>query len=75
MEVIIPTNLFWLLVLLALWSLPWKGVALWTATKRAEKWWFILLLITNSVAILEIIYLFFIVPRKDAKREQRSTNE
>ena len=48
-------------VLMALWALPWKGVALWQAAKRGEKWWFMAMLVTNTVAILEIVYLFFIV--------------
>lgn len=49
------------LVIMALWALPWKGVALWQAAKRGEKWWFVAMLVTNTVAILEIVYLFFIV--------------
>jgi len=50
-----------LLVLITLWALPWKGVALWQSAKRGHKWWFIVMLITNSAAIVEIFYLFFIV--------------
>lgn len=48
------------LVILAilLWTIPWKGVALWRAVKRGEKKWFIALLIFNTLAILEIIYIF-----------------
>ena len=41
-----------LLVVLAL-----KGFALWNAARRSEKWWFIILLVVNTVGILEIIYL------------------
>lgn len=48
-------------VLIALWSLPWKGFALWYAAKRGQMWWFILMLLVNSVGILEIVYLFFVV--------------
>ena len=48
-------------VLMALWALPWRGVALWQAAKRSNKWWFIIMLISNTVGILEIFYLFFIV--------------
>lgn len=46
------------IVLLALWTIPWKGYALWLAAKNTHKWWFIALLIVNTVAILEIIYIF-----------------
>ena len=55
---------FWLILALTLWSLPWKGVALWRAAARREKGWFIALFLLNTAAILEIIYLFFVVPRK-----------
>ena len=55
------TENWWLMIVLAAWTLPWKGVALWQASKRGEKIWFIALLILNTAAILEIIYLFFVV--------------
>jgi len=42
---------------LALWDLAWKGVALWRAAKRKEMWWFVALLIVNSMGILPIVYL------------------
>jgi len=38
-----------------------KGYALWHAAKRNEVGWFIALLIVNTIGILEIIYLYFIV--------------
>jgi len=47
------------LFLLLLWVLPWKGVALWRAARNAQKKWFIVLLILNTLAILEIIYIFY----------------
>jgi hypothetical protein len=56
-------NNLWLMLALTLWTLPWKGVALWKAVKREDKWWFIAMLILNTVAILEIIYIFFIAKR------------
>ena len=49
-----------LLALLALWTVPWKGWALWIAARNRHKWWFIILLIVNTLAILEIIYIFAI---------------
>jgi len=38
-----------------------KGYSLWSAAKRDEKWWFIALLIVNTLGILEIIYIVFFV--------------
>lgn len=54
----------WIVWLGILWSLPWKGMALWKAAKRNETWWFIVLLVVNTVGLLEIIYLYFISERK-----------
>ncbi len=56
-----PGFLAWsipLLVLVTLWSAFWKGLALWHSAKRGEKWWFIILLVVNTLGILEIVYLF-----------------
>ena len=47
-----------LILILALWSLIWKGMALWKSAQRKEKWWFIALLLINTVGILEILYLY-----------------
>lgn len=45
--------------ILAVWSIAWKGFALWVAAKEEKKWWFIPILIFNTAGILEIIYIFF----------------
>ena len=37
-----------------------KAYALWLAARRKEKWWFIVLFILQTFAILDIIYIFFI---------------
>lgn len=50
---------FMLLVIAALWSLPWKGVALWKAASQKQMGWFVALLVLNTFAILEITYLFY----------------
>ncbi len=48
----------WIIFLLILWVLPWKAVALWKAARNSHKGWFIALLIINTLAILEIVYIF-----------------
>ncbi len=58
-------HVFLFVVLATLWSLPWKAWALWLSARRTEKWWFLALLIVNTFAILEIIYIFFIAKRHD----------
>jgi hypothetical protein len=56
-----------LFLLLVVWSLFWKGIALWNAGKRRQPWWFVILLLLNTAGILEIIYLFFILKLKPAE--------
>lgn len=53
------TVIFFVLVV---WSLLWKGLALWRAAKKDDKAWYVILLVINTVGILEIIYLYFVSP-------------
>ena len=39
-------------------SLGWKGASLWQAARDGRKSWFVTLLVTNSLGILDAIYLF-----------------
>lgn len=59
----ISDNTLPLLIALQLWTIPWKGMALWKAVKSNSKRWFIALLIVNTLGLLEIIYLFVVPPR------------
>ncbi|MDP2855842.1 MAG: DUF5652 family protein [bacterium] len=54
----------WIMLLMVLWTLPWKGVALWKAAHLEKKWWFIALLIINTLGILEILYIFVFSKQK-----------
>lgn len=54
----------WLIILLVLWTLPWKGVALWKSARNSDKWWFIALLIINTLGILEILYIYIFSKKK-----------
>jgi len=42
-----------------LWSIPWKGIALWKSARNKQKIWFFALLLINTLALFEIIYLAF----------------
>lgn len=46
-----------LFVLLA-WVLYWKGMALWKAAREQHKIWFVVLLLVNTLGILEILYIY-----------------
>ena len=52
------------IILALLWSLVWKGLALWHSARRGQYWWFVILLVVNTFGILEIIYLFFVANLK-----------
>jgi hypothetical protein len=47
-----------LILILILWELVWKGIALWKAAKESQKYWFIAILILNTLGILPILYIF-----------------
>ena len=64
-------NNIWLFVILIVWILAWKGYTLWVAAQRRHKWWFVAIFILNTFAILEIIYLFWVV--KILKKESAPT--
>lgn len=55
-----------LLVIVALWSLIWKALALWHAARNRQKGWFIALLIVNTAGLLEIIYLVWFKKDRNA---------
>lgn len=51
------------LAILLVWSMIWKGIALWKSARLSQKWWFVILLIVNTFGILEIIYIFLIAKK------------
>lgn len=51
-----------ILAIIALWIVVLKGFALWHAAKNEQKWWFIALLVINTLGILEIVYLVWFRP-------------
>lgn len=54
---------FWLLVI---WSIIWKGIALWKAARNTDKTWYIVLLILNTLGILEILYIYVFSKKKSS---------
>jgi methionyl-tRNA synthetase len=52
------------LMLIVIWSLFWKGLALWHSGRRGQAWWFVIMLVVNTLGILEIIYLFVVCKLK-----------
>lgn len=50
------------------WSLAWKGASLWQAARDGSKPWFATLLVTNTLGILDAVYLFGV---SEARRRAR----
>ena len=56
----------WYLALFA-WSVVWKGMALWKAAHKEQKWWFVAFLVVNTLGILEILYIYVFSADRSAK--------
>ena len=52
------------IAILVIWTIYWKYHALWHAAKHNKKAWFIVLLIINTLGILEILYLYVFSKKK-----------
>ena len=59
---------------ISIWSLIWKGFALWKAARLNNKWWFVALLIINTMGILEIFYIFVFSKQTLSSREQKDNS-
>lgn len=47
-------------IIILLWNLFWKGLALWKSSQKRQLGWFVLLFVVNTFGILEIAYIFFL---------------
>ena len=43
-----------------IWSIFWKGWALWKSANKKQLVWFVLLLTINTLGLLEIVYIFYL---------------
>ena len=48
----------YLLAVIIIWTIIWKALALWKSAKKGSKIWFVILLIVNTVGLLEILYIY-----------------
>ncbi len=55
------------IIVLALWSVVWTGLALWHAARRADKGWFVVFLLVHTGGILELIYLLGVAKIQGSK--------
>ena len=56
-DIVPPVAMLLVLILLAIWTISIKAFALWHAARNRQVAWFIVLLVVNSIGILELVYL------------------
>jgi methionyl-tRNA synthetase len=62
----------WLFVVIAVWSLVWKMLAMWKSARKKQVGWFIALALLNTIGILQILYYFFFSEMKlDSKKPMK----
>lgn len=57
----------WIWLLVA-WDLVWRGLGMWRAAKENKKYWFVAILVINSVGIVPLVYLIFFAKKKLFKK-------
>ncbi len=55
--------------------MAWKGLALWKAGRLSHKWWFVIILVTNTLGILEMVYIYFIARKFVVETETEEIEE
>ena len=68
MQAYFQANMIWIVPLM-IWSMVWDGIALWKAARNGSKPWFIVILLLNTVGILEILYIFVFGKKTGKKRK------
>ncbi len=63
-------NLIFLAIII-IWTMIWKGFALWKAGRKNQPIWFIILLIVNTIGILEILYIFIFSELKEKRNPKK----
>ena len=61
----------WLIVIIMLWSLVWKLLALWKSARNNHLVWFIVMAVVNTVGILPILYIFVFSKLKGKKTAKK----
>lgn len=69
----IPPATRGLVLAVVVWSLAWKGASLWRAARNGSKPWFVTLLLTNTLGVLDAVYLFGVGRRPRWERVDEAT--
>ena len=58
------------LIPILIWSIIWKGIALWKCGRNNQIRWFVVLLVVNTVGILEIVYITWFQRNRNKKTKK-----
>jgi uncharacterized membrane protein YiaA len=53
-----------IVAILAVWEIVWKGIGLWKSAKNNQRGWFIAMLLLNTAGILPIVYILWSKKKK-----------
>ena len=62
-----------LFLLIIMWSLVWKLLALWKSARKGSVIWFVALAVFNTLGILPILYIFIFSKMKFKPVEKKKT--
>ena len=66
-------GIFTLLFLMVIVIIVLKGYSLWCAARAGQKWWFIAILVINTLGVLEVVYLIWFRPKSGTKDGEKET--
>ncbi len=50
--------LWFFLFIAVIWELFWKAIGLWKAARNGQKYWYVAILLLNTLGILPIAYIY-----------------
>jgi hypothetical protein len=65
----------WLFVIIILWSMVWKFLALWKSARKGSVIWFVGLAIFNTAGILPILYIFVFSKMKSLEFKPKKSSK
>ena len=64
----------YILLAVIVWSMIWKGFALWKSARRNSLYWFVAILVINTLGILDILYIYIFSKTKKVTSRISKTN-
>ena len=64
----VSSGMITFLVVVAIWELIWKGIALWKCGRNNQLTWFVFILVLNTAGILPILYIAFFQKKSRLER-------